>query len=218
MVIQPMIRSNICINSHPIGCAKETARQIAYVKAQKEKRGIKSVSEGGKGPKTVLVLGCSTGYGLGSRISAAFEYGADTIGVSFEKEATERKFGTPGWYNNLEFDKEAKAAGLKSVTFNADAFADETRTRVIDEVKSWGRKFDLVIYSLASPVRVDPDTKVMYKSVIKPIGKTYSGAALDMMTGTITQASTEPAEGDEIPNTVKVMGGEDWERWMKMLK
>lgn len=218
MVIQPMIRSNICINSHPIGCAKETARQIAYVKAQKAKRGIKSVSEGGNGPKTVLVLGCSTGYGLGSRISAAFEYGADTIGVSFEKEATERKFGTPGWYNNLEFDKEAKAAGLKSVTFNADAFADETRTRVIDEVKSWGRKFDLVIYSLASPVRVDPDTKVMYKSVIKPIGKTYSGAALDMMTGTITQASTEPAEGDEIPNTVKVMGGEDWERWMKMLK
>ena len=218
MVIQPMIRSNICINSHPIGCARETARQIAYVKAQKEKRGIKSVSEGGNGPKTVLVLGCSTGYGLGSRISAAFEYGADTIGVSFEKEATERKFGTPGWYNNLEFDKEAKAAGLKSVTFNADAFADETRTRVIDEVKSWGRKFDLVIYSLASPVRVDPDTKVMYKSVIKPIGKTYSGAALDMMTGAISQASTEPAVGDEISNTVKVMGGEDWERWMKMLK
>ena len=218
MVIQPMIRSNICINSHPIGCAKETARQIAYVKAQKAKRGIKSVSEGGNGPKTVLVLGCSTGYGLGSRISAAFEYGADTIGVSFEKEATERKFGTPGWYNNLEFDKEAKAAGLKSVTFNADAFADETRARVIEEAKAWGRKFDLVIYSLASPVRVDPDTKVMYKSVIKPIGKTYSGAALDMMTGTITQASTEPAEGDEIPNTVKVMGGEDWERWIKMLK
>ena len=218
MVVKPMIRSNICINAHPIGCAKETARQIAYVKAQKAKRGTKSVSEGGNGPKTVLVLGCSTGYGLASRISAAFEYGADTIGVSFEKEASEKKYGTPGWYNNLEFDREAKAAGLKSETFNADAFADETRAKIIETVKSWGRKFDLVVYSLASPVRVDPDTKVMYKSVIKPIGKVYAGAALDMMTGTITQASTDPAEGDDIPNTVKVMGGEDWERWMKQLK
>lgn len=218
MVIKPMIRSNICINAHPIGCAKDTARQIAYVKEQKTKRGIKTVAEGGKAPKTVLVLGCSTGYGLASRISAAFEYGADTIGVSFEKEASEKKYGTPGWYNNKEFDKEAAAAGLKSVTLNADAFSDETRSNVIALAKEWGVKFDLVIYSLASPVRTDPDTQVLYKSVIKPIGSVYAGAALDMMTGAITQASTAPAEGDDIPNTVKVMGGEDWERWMKQLK
>lgn len=218
MVVKPMIRSNICINAHPIGCAKDTARQIAYVKEQKVKRGVKTVAEGGNAPKTVLVLGCSTGYGLASRISAAFEYGADTIGVSFEKEATEKKYGTPGWYNNLEFDKEAAAAGLKSVTLNADAFSDETRKNVIALAKEWGVKFDLVIYSLASPVRTDPDTQVLYKSVIKPIGSVYAGAALDMMTGKITQASTDPAEGDDIPNTVKVMGGEDWERWMKQMK
>ena len=213
-----MIRSNICINAHPIGCAKDTARQIEYVRTQKSKRGIKSAAEGGKAPKTVLVLGCSTGYGLASRISAAFEYGADTVGVSFEKEATEKKYGTPGWYNNKEFDREAEKAGLKSVTFNADAFSDETRAKVIAQARDWGVKFDLVIYSLASPVRTDPDTQVLYKSVIKPIGKVYAGAALDMMTGKITQASTEPAQGNEIADTVKVMGGEDWARWMKQLQ
>ncbi len=218
MVVKPMIRSNICINAHPIGCAKDTARQIEYVKAQKSKRGVKSAAEGGKAPKTVLVLGCSTGYGLASRISAAFEYGADTVGVSFEKEASEKKYGTPGWYNNKEFDREAEKAGLKSVTFNADAFSDETRSKVIAQAKDWGVKFDLVIYSLASPVRTDPDTQVLYKSVIKPIGKVYAGAALDMMTGKITQASTEPAQGNEIADTVKVMGGEDWARWMKQLQ
>ena len=218
MVIKPMIRSNICINAHPVGCAKETEKQIAYVKAQKAKRGIKAKAEGGKGPKTVLVLGCSTGYGLGSRISAAFEYGADTIGVSFEKQPTQTKGGTPGWYNNLAFDRAATAAGLKSSTFNADAFSDECRKTVIDELKSWGAKADLIIYSLASPVRTDPDSKVLYKSVIKPIGQEYAGAALDMMTGKITHAAASPAEGDEIPNTVKVMGGEDWERWIKQLK
>ncbi|MCH5290755.1 MAG: trans-2-enoyl-CoA reductase family protein [Treponema sp.] len=217
MVIKPMIRSNICINAHPVGCAKDTARQIAYVKAQKQKRGTKSVAEGGDGPKTVLVLGCSTGYGLASRISAAFEYGADTIGVSFEHEAQEKKGGTPGWYNNAEFDREAKDAGLKTLTINGDAFSDEIRQQVIAEVKNWGRTFDLIIYSLASPVRTDPDTKVQYKSVLKPVGSEYSGPSLDMMTGKITFTSASPAEGDDIPNTVKVMGGEDWERWIKQL-
>ena len=116
MIIKPMIRSNICINAHPIGCAKETERQINYAVAQKAKRNIKSVKEGGKGPATVLVLGCSTGYGLASRIAAAFEYGADTIGVSFEKEGTESRGGTPGWYNNMAFDKAAKKEGLVSIT------------------------------------------------------------------------------------------------------
>ena len=217
MVIKPMIRSNICINAHPVGCAKETERQIAYVKAQKAKRGIKGAKEGGAGPKTVLVLGCSTGYGLASRISAAFEYGADTIGVSFEHEATEKRAGTPGWYNNAAFDRAATAAGLRTITINGDAFSDEIRAKVIEDAKAWGAKFDLVVYSLASPVRTDPDTKVLYKSVIKPIGKPYGGASLDMMTGKITQMTSEPASGDDVPNTVKVMGGEDWERWMKQL-
>ena len=217
MVIKPMIRSNICINAHPVGCAKETERQIEYVKAQKAKRGTKSVQEGGNGPKAVLVLGCSTGYGLASRISAAFEYGAATIGVSFEKEGTEKKGGTPGWYNNMAFDRAAKAAGLKSVTLNGDAFSDEVRQIVIDEAKKLSVTFDLVVYSLASPVRTDPDTKELYKSVIKPIGKPFSGQTVDMMTGKLSVMTAEPATEEEAANTVKVMGGEDWERWIVQL-
>lgn len=216
-IIKPMIRSNICINAHPIGCAKDTERQIDYVVSQKAKRGIKSLKEGGKGPKTVLVLGCSTGYGLASRISAAFEYGADTIGVSFEKAATETKGGTPGWYNNLTFDRAAEKAGLKSVTFNMDAYSDECRQTVIDAIKKWNTKFDLIVYSLASPVRTDPDTKTLYRSVIKPVGKVYGGPSLDMMTGKLGFMEAQPAEGDDVANTVKVMGGEDWERWIKQL-
>ena len=217
MIIKAMVRSNMCINAHPIGCAKETVNQIEYVKSQKLKRGIKNASEGGAGAKNVLVLGCSTGYGLASRIVAAFEYGATTIGVSFEKEPTETKGGTPGAYNNMAFDREAKNAGLTAITINADAFADETRTRVIEEAKKLGIQFDLIIYSLASPVRTDPDTKVLYKSVIKPIGKVYSGLSIDIMTGTLKESSAEPATEEEIANTVKVMGGEDWRRWIKML-
>ena len=217
MIIKPMVRSSICINAHPVGCAKETENEIAYIKTQKTKRGIKGAKEGGAGPKTVLVLGCSTGYGLASRIVAAFEYGADTIGVSFEKAGTETKGGTPGWYNNLAFDRAAKKAGLQSVTLNADAFADETRALVIDEVKKLGAKFDLIIYSLASPVRTDPDTKVLYKSVIKPRGKPYSGKCIDIMTETLKESSAEPATEEEIASTIKVMGGDDWRRWIKQL-
>ena len=217
MIIKPMVRSSICINAHPVGCAKETENEIAYIKTQKEKRGIKGAKEGGAGPKTVLVLGCSTGYGLASRIVAAFEYGADTIGVSFEKAGTETKGGTPGWYNNAAFDRAAKKEGLASVTLNADAFADETRALVIDEVKKLGAKFDLIIYSLASPVRTDPDTKVLYKSVIKPRGKPYSGKCIDIMTETLKESSAEPATEEEIASTIKVMGGDDWRRWIKQL-
>lgn len=225
-VIKPMVRSNMCLNAHPIGCAKEVENQIAYVKVQKAKRGTKSLKEGGNGPKFVLVLGCSTGYGLASRISAAFEYGADTIGVSFEKAGTETKGGTPGWYNNLAFDRAAKAEGLFTETFSADAFSHETRKLIIEEAKKAGKKFDLVIYSLASPVRSDPDkidpnsadgAHVLYKSVIKPIGKTYAGMGIDILTDTLKESAAEPANEDEIANTVKVMGGEDWQLWIDQL-
>ena len=216
-VIKPMIRSNICINAHPIGCARDTEHQIEYAKEQKAKKGIKTAKEGGYAPSNVLVLGCSTGYGLASRIMAAFEYGADTIGVSFEKEPTVTKGGTPGWYNNKAFDRAATKAGLRTATFNMDAYSDECRKAIIDEAKKWGVKFDLIVYSLASPVRTDPDTKVMYRSVIKPVGQAYGGASLDMMTEKISTMEAQPAEGDDIPNTVKVMGGEDWERWIKYL-
>ena len=226
MVIKPMVRSNMCLNAHPIGCAKEVENQIEFVKAQKAKRGTKSLKEGGNGPKFVLVLGCSTGYGLASRISAAFEYGADTIGVSFEKAGTETKGGTPGWYNNLAFDRAAKKEGLFTETFSADAFSHETRKMIIEEAKKAGKKFDLIVYSLASPVRSDPDkidpnsetgAHVLYKSVIKPIGKTYAGNGIDILTNTLKESAAEPANEDEIANTVKVMGGEDWQLWIDQL-
>ena len=226
MIIKPMVRSNMCLNAHPIGCAKEVENQIAYVKAQKAKRGTKSLKEGGNGPKFVLVLGCSTGYGLASRISAAFEYGADTIGVSFEKAGTETKGGTPGWYNNLAFDRAAKAEGLFTETFSADAFSHETRKMIIEEAKKAGKKFDLIVYSLASPVRSDPDkidpnsetgAHVLYKSVIKPIGKTYAGLGIDILTDSLKESAAEPANEEEIANTVKVMGGEDWKLWIDQL-
>ncbi len=217
MIIKPMVRSNICINAHPIGCAKEVEHQIAYVKAQKAKRGIKSEKEGGKGPKFVLVLGCSTGYGLASRISAAFEYGADTIGISYEKAGTETKGGTPGWYNNMAFDKAAKKDGLFTETFSADAYSHETRKMIIEEAKKHGKKIDLIIYSLASPVRTDPDTQVLYKSVLKPIGKTYAGVGIDIQTNTLKESAAEPANQEEIDNTVKVMGGADWKLWIEQL-
>jgi len=224
MIIKPMVRSNICINAHPTGCAKETLHQIEYVQAQKAKRGTKTVTEGGNGPKFVLVLGCSTGYGLASRITASFEYGAETIGVSFEKAGSETKGGTPGWYNNLAFDQAAEKAGVWAKTFSADAFSNETRQLIIDEAKAHGKKFDLVIYSLASPVRTDPvkideatGQRVLYKSVLKPIGQTYAGQGIDIMTNTLKESAAEPANEEEIANTVKVMGGEDWKLWVEQL-
>lgn len=213
--MKPMVRSNICLNSHPQGCKQEVLNQIAYTKSVKEK--TDKLAGKHRNIKNVLVLGCSTGYGLASRITAAFAYGADTIGVSFEKEGTEKKFGTPGWYNNMAFDAEAKKAGLFSTTLNGDAYSDEVKAEVIKLAKEHNMKFDLVVYSLASPVRTDPDTKVLYRSVIKPIGKDFSGVTFDTMTGEMKEITAEAANEEEIANTVKVMGGEDWERWIKQL-
>ncbi len=216
-VIKPMVRSNMCLNAHPIGCAKEVENQIAYVKAQKAKRGTKSLKEGGKGPKFVLVLGCSTGYGLASRISAAFEYGADTIGVSFEKAGTETKGGTPGWYNNLAFDRAAKAEGLISETFNADVYSHQTRKMVIEEAKKLGRKFDLVIYSIASSMRTDPDTGEVYQSCVKTQDCYYKGWGINILQDCLVDGESEIATEEDIRNSVKVMGGEDWNLWISQL-
>lgn len=215
MVIEPMIRSNMCVNAHPQGCAMDVKRQIEYVQKKRAERGTPK-----EAPKTVLVLGCSTGYGLASRISAAFEFGAATIGVSFEKEGSDerQKTGTPGWYNNMAFDKFAHEAGLESVTFNGDAFSHEMRRNVINTLNKMGRKVDLLVYSVASSVRVDPDNGTLYRSVLKPIGETFSGATIDCMTGKISTISAEPANEEEMANTVKVMGGEDWALWVRQLK
>ncbi len=208
MVITPKIINNICLTTHPEGCEKEVMNQIAYVKSQPK---IDM-------PKRVLVVGCSTGFGLASRISAAFAGGSETLGVSFEKPQTAKRPGTPGWYNNRAFDMASKEAGLKSFTLDGDAFSDDMKKDAISWIKeNWG-EVDLVVYSLASPVRTDPETGETYKSVLKPLGKPFTALSVDYMKGTVSEVTIDPAEEDEIEPTVKVMGGEDWIRWMSQLK
>lgn len=212
MILKPLIRSNICLNAHPVGCAKEVERQIHYVQAKIQKRGSSERS-----PKNVLVLGCSTGYGLASRITAAFGYKATTIGVSFEKAGSETKSGTPGWYNNMAFDRLAEKEGLKHETFNGDAFSDAMRETIIAKAKEMNIQFDLIVYSVASAVRIDPDSGEMYRSVLKPFGKSFVGQNIDVATNKLITISAETANSEEAAQTVKVMGGEDWERWIKQL-
>ncbi|MDR3342068.1 MAG: trans-2-enoyl-CoA reductase family protein [Treponema sp.] len=224
MIIKPMIRSNICLNSHPKGCAAMVRNQIAYIQKSFTRDDANAGTSAPAGiPKLVLVIGCSTGYGLASRIAAAFGYGAATVGISLEKPGSATKPGTPGWYNNLTFDTEAAQAGLVSKTLEGDAFSDALKATTITMLKETAAAagippvVDLIIYSLASPVRTDPKDGVLYRSVIKPIGSPYSGKTIDMMTGRINVVSAEPATEAEIAHTVKVMGGEDWERWIDTL-
>lgn len=209
MVIQPKIRGFICTNAHPAGCAAHVQEQIDYVKVRGPVNG---------GPKNVLVLGASTGYGLASRITAAFGCGAKTLGVFFEKEGTERKTGTAGWYNTAGFQKAADEAGLWSKHVNGDAFSDELKDKVVDIIKNdMGGKIDLVVYSLAAPRRTDPKTGEVYNSTLKPIGQEYTMTSLNTSKRVIEQTTVEPASEEEIANTVKVMGGEDWEMWIDRL-
>ena len=206
-----MVRSSICINAHPAGCKKEVENQIARTKTYFAHQSTANA------PRAVLVVGCSNGYGLASRITAAFGYRAATVGVSFEKAGSEKKWGTSGWYNNLAFDKAAQADNLLSITIDGDAFSDSIKAQVIQAAQAKGLHFDLVVYSLASPVRTDPDSGVMYQSVLKPFGEPFTGNTLDPFTGALTEISAEPATADEAAATVKVMGGEDWERWITKL-
>lgn len=211
MAEEPKVRGGLCLNVDGEGCKKFTLRDIAREKA---KAPIEN------GPKSVLVLGCSGGYGLASRIAVAFGGPkAETLGVSFERAPTERKAGSPGWYNNEAFDEVAKAEGLKAITISADAFADATRETVAQLAKENGFKpFDLVVYSLASPMRTDPKDGILYKSAIKPIGKPHVARTLDIMTCEMKEVAVEPATEEEIAATVKVMGGEDWILWIDYLK
>lgn len=208
MVIKPKIRGFICTNAHPNGCAQNVAEQIAYVKSE---TGFED------GTKNVLVLGCSTGYGLASRIVSAFGYGANTLGVCFEKSPTEKKTGTAGWYNTAAFHQQASDAGIYAKTLNGDAFSDELKDEVISAIKADMGKVDLVIYSLASPRRTDPETGEVYKSTLKPVGQAYTTKTYDTDKDLVHEISLDPANEEEIFNTVKVMGGEDWERWMNAL-
>lgn len=208
MVIKPKVRGFICTNAHPVGCAASVKEQINYVKNQPEL---------GDGPKNVLILGCSTGYGLASRIVSTFGYGANTLGVCFEKTPTERKTGTAGWYNTAAFHQQAKDAGVYAKTLNGDAFSNELKQQVIETLKADMGKIDLVIYSLASPRRTDPETGEVYKSTLKPVGQAYKTKTYDTDKDLIHEVALEPANDDEIFNTIKVMGGEDWELWLNAL-
>ncbi|GKW51740.1 MULTISPECIES: enoyl-ACP reductase FabV [Pseudoalteromonas] len=209
MVIKPKIRGFICTNAHPVGCAEHVQEQINYVKAQ----GPLS-----NAPKNVLVIGASTGYGLASRITAAFGGGAKTLGIFFEKEGSERKTGSAGWYNTAAFQTAAEEAGLWSKNINGDAFSNEIKQKAIDTIKADLGKIDLVIYSLASPRRTDPNTGETYSSTLKPIGSDITTKNLNTSKRVIDEVTVEAASQEDIDNTIKVMGGEDWEMWIDALK
>ena len=202
------MRGFICLTSHPAGCEQNVKNQIEYVKS---KGAIDA-------PKRVLVIGASTGFGLASRITAAFGSNASTIGVFFEKPPSEGKTASPGWYNSAAFEKEATKAGLYAKSINGDAFSKEVKQQVIDLIKSDLGQVDLVIYSLASPVRMHPETGVLHRSTLKPIGQKFTNKTVDFHTGNVTEVSIEPANQEDIDNTVVVMGGEDWAMWMDDLK
>ena len=209
MIIEPRMRGFICLTAHPQGCAQNVVNQINYIKS---KGAI-------DGPKRVLVIGASTGFGLSSRITAAFGSGAATIGVFFEKPAQEGKTASPGWYNSAAFQQEAKKAGLYAKSINGDAFSDEIKTKTIDLIKQDLGQIDLVIYSLASPVRTHPKTGVTHRSVLKPLGGVFSNKTVDFHTGVVSTVTIQPGTDEDVANTVAVMGGEDWKMWIdEMMK
>ncbi len=207
MIIQPKIRGFICTTAHPEGCAEVVKAQIEYVKAQ----------GASKGPKNVLVIGASTGYGLASRIVATFGYDAKTIGVFYEKGADEKRTASAGWYNTAAFEELAHQKHHYAKSINGDAFSHQIKQQTADLIRRDLGKVDLVVYSLASPRRIHPDTQEVFSSVLKPIGKTFVGKTVDPMRGEVKEISLEPASEDEIAQTVAVMGGEDWEMWIDFL-
>ncbi|ALM53649.1 enoyl-ACP reductase FabV [Halomonas huangheensis] len=210
MIIKPKVRGFICTTTHPVGCEKNVLEQIEATRA----RGL----DAAQGPKKVLVIGASSGYGLAARVTAAFGYGADTLGVFFEKPGSETKTGTAGWYNSAAFDRFAKAEGLYSKSINGDAFSHEARARAIELIQQdMGGQIDLVVYSLASPVRKLPDSGELKRSSLKPIGETYRATAIDTNKDAIIEAEVGPATEQEIADTIEVMGGQDWELWMQAL-
>ena len=208
MIIKPRVRGFLCITTHPEGCRENVNRQIRHVQSQ-------GAIEGG--PKRVLVLGASTGYGLASRITAAFGAGASTLGVFFEKPGTERKPGTAGWYNAAAFHSAADEAGLYAKSINGDAFSDDVKARVIDLIKEDLGAIDLVVYSLAAPRRTHPKTGVVHTSTLKPIGSDTVQKGVNTDKEEIQEYHLEAANQDEIDNTVAVMGGEDWQMWIEAL-
>nr|WP_207204529.1 enoyl-ACP reductase FabV [Clostridium niameyense] len=208
--VKPKLQGNISRAVNPLGCRQEVLNQINYIKKQGKYNG----------PKKVLILGASSSYGLASRISLAFGAGADTIGVSFERgPKNEEMLGSAGWYNNIYFKEFAQKENLIAKNFIGDAFSNEMKEKVISYIKNqFGGKIDLVVYSLASPKRIDPNTGQIYTSVIKTIDKEIKGFNVDLETETLFEQTVKPATEEEIQHTIKVMGGEDWELWINSLK
>jgi enoyl-[acyl-carrier protein] reductase/trans-2-enoyl-CoA reductase (NAD+) len=208
MIIKPKVRGFVCVTAHPAGCAAHVGEWISHIKS---KGTIKN------GPKKVLVIGASTGYGLASRVTAAFGSGAATLGVFYERPSEEGRIATPGWYNTIGFTQAARAAGLYAKNFNGDAFSDEIKAQALEAIRGDLGQVDLVIYSLASPRRVHPRTGAVHKSVLKPVGASYTNKTVDTDKGIVSSVTIEPASEQEIADTVTVMGGEDWEMWMNAL-
>ncbi|MDP4652006.1 MAG: trans-2-enoyl-CoA reductase family protein [Haliea sp.] len=208
MIIKPRVRGFLCTTTHPVGCAANVRNQINYVKQQ---------GPVANGPKRVLVIGASTGYGLASRITAAFGAGAATLGIFFEKEGTESKPGTAGWYNSAAFHAAAEAEGLYAKSINGDAFSDEVKQKAIATIREDMGQVDLVVYSLASPRRQHPVTGVVHTSTLKPIGKPAVQKGVNTDKQEVQDFHLEPATQEEIDNTVAVMGGEDWQMWIEAL-
>jgi enoyl-[acyl-carrier protein] reductase/trans-2-enoyl-CoA reductase (NAD+) len=208
MIIQPKVKGFICTTAHPTGCQLNVDEQIQVV------QGRGSIANG---PKRVLVIGSSTGYGLASRITAAFACGARTVGAFFEKPAAGKRTATAGWYNSAAFQQAADRAGLYAQNINGDAFSNEVKRATIDLIKADLGQVDLVVYSLASPRRVHPDTGTVYSSTLKPIGKSVTETGLDTDRELVKQFTLQPATQQEIDSTVAVMGGDDWRRWLHTL-
>ena len=206
MIVKPRIRGFICTTAHPTGCAAGTRAQIARARPL----------DGG--PSNALIVGASGGYGLASRIVSAFGAGARTLGISLEKAPTERRTATAGWYNNAAFEAAAAERGLYATTLDGDAFSEEMKSRAIEEIRSSLGRIDLLVYSLAAPVRRDPRTGETFRSAIKPLGEPFHVKTLNQATGEVHEVDLEPATEEETAATVAVMGGEDWEYWIAALQ
>lgn len=207
IVIEPRIRNNICITAHPQGCAAQVRAQINCVKSRGRLQS----------PARVLVIGASNGYGLAGRIVSAFGSGAATIGVAYERPGAPHRSATAGWYNSEAFQQEAERAGIPAWNINGDAFTESVKAETVERIKSGLGEVDFVVYSIAAPRRIDPATGDIYSSVIKPIGRPFTGRSLDFLTGNLVEMTAEPATEEEAAHTVKVMGGEDWQLWITRL-
>lgn len=209
MIVQPKIRGFICTTAHPKGCEASVLKQIEHVKSK---------GNNDKSIKNALIIGSSTGYGLASRIALAYGSGANTLGLCFEKEGADNKTGTAGFYNSAALAKQLKADGLYGKTLNGDAFSNEMKTEVVELIKKEMGPIDMVVYSLASPVRKHPETGELHRSTLKPINQTFSDKTIDTNKGLVKDITVEPATQEDIDNTVTVMGGDDWQRWIDALK